>query len=56
MAILVIPRGLAVGVDVERILHVRELQPVASRFFSPHEIAALNAMPPESRDFAFYCS
>jgi len=55
MAILAVTRGPAVGVDLERILHVPELQPIAARFFSAHEIAALNAVPPETRDFAFYC-
>jgi 4'-phosphopantetheinyl transferase len=55
MAILAITRGLTVGVDLERIPHVPDLQPLASRFFSAHEIAALNALPPEARDIAFYC-
>ena len=54
LAILAITRGPAVGVDVEQILHVRDLQSIAARFFSAHEIAALNAVPPETRDFAFY--
>jgi len=55
IAVLAITRGLAVGIDVEWILPVPDLQPIASGFFSAHEISALNALPPEGRDFAFYC-
>lgn len=43
-----------VGVDIE---HVREdlagLE-IAERFFSPHEVAALRALPPEERAAAFF--
>jgi 4'-phosphopantetheinyl transferase len=55
MAILAITRGAAVGVDVEQIVQVSDLQGMASRYFSAYENAALNEMSAETRDFAFYC-
>jgi 4'-phosphopantetheinyl transferase len=55
MAILAITRGPAVGVDVEQMVHVSDLPRMASRYFSTYENAALNEVPAETRDFAFYC-
>lgn len=53
IALLAITRG-PVGVDVEQVILVSELQRMASRFFSAYENAALNEVPPDTRDFAFY--
>jgi 4'-phosphopantetheinyl transferase len=55
LAILAISRGPEVGVDVEQVIQVPELQGTASRFFSAYENAALNEVPAENRNFAFYC-
>jgi len=55
MAILAISRGPTVGVDIEQVIQVSELQKMASRYFSAYENAALNAVPAEARNFAFYC-
>src|SRR5207237_1874899 len=54
MAVLAISRGPAVGVDVEQVIRVSELDSIASRFFSASEKAALNAVPAHARDSAFY--
>jgi len=55
MVVLAIGRGPAVGVDVEQVIRVSELDAIASRFFSASEKAALNEVPAQARDFAFYC-
>jgi 4'-phosphopantetheinyl transferase len=55
IALLAITRGPAVGVDVEQVLQVSDLQAMARRFFSACENAALNEIPPDLRPFAFYC-
>ena len=55
MAILAITRGPVVGVDVEQMVQVSDLPRMASRYFSTYENAALNEVPAETRDFAFYC-
>jgi 4'-phosphopantetheinyl transferase len=55
VALLAVTRGPAVGVDVEQVILVSGLQPMASRFFSAYENAALSEVPPDTRDFAFYC-
>lgn len=55
IAILAITRGPAVGVDVEQVIQVSDLQEMARRFFSAYENAALNKIPSDARHFAFYC-
>ena len=55
IAMLAITRGVAVGVDVEQVIQVSDLQGMALRFFSPWENAALNEIPQDLRQFAFYC-
>jgi 4'-phosphopantetheinyl transferase len=55
IAILAVSRGPTVGVDVEQVIQVSELQRIASRYFSAYENAALNEVPAETRAFAFYC-
>ena len=55
LAVLAVTRGPAVGVDVEQVIEVSELQGMASRFFSAHENAALKELPADTQNFAFYC-
>jgi len=55
IAVLAVSRGPAVGIDVERVVPVSDLQAIASRFFSTCENTALNEVPADSREFAFYC-
>jgi len=55
LAVLAISRGPTVGVDIEQVIPVSELDAIASRFFSAFEKAALSEVPTHARDFAFYC-
>lgn len=43
----------SIGVDVEQIHHVKELD-LAKRFFAPEEVAQLETMPPEARRRHFF--
>jgi len=43
-----------VGVDVEEVKRVADFTAIAERFFSPAENEVLRALPPESRDAAFF--
>lgn len=54
LAVLAVTRGVAVGVDVEQVLHVSEWRGIASRFFSAYENATLSRAGLETRDVAFY--
>ena len=54
VALLVFARDMPVGVDLERVRPMPEVEDVARRFFSPHEYCALVKMPPEDRLAAFY--
>lgn len=52
-ALIAIARGLAPGIDLERLrAHPRAL-PIARRYFSPEETAALEALPESQRDRGF---
>ena len=52
-ALIAIARGISPGVDLERLrAHPRAL-PIAQRYFTPEEAAALEALPLERRDRAF---
>jgi 4'-phosphopantetheinyl transferase len=44
-----------VGVDVERIRPCPDWDQIVERFFSPHEAAALRALPVRLRTEAFFC-
>ncbi len=46
--------GREVGVDVERIRPDFVSEAIAKRFFSPREVAVLQALPPQVRTEAFY--
>lgn len=54
LIVLAVTRGRAVGVDVENV-RAREVSiGIADRFFSPHEVAALNTVPPEKQHDRFF--
>ncbi len=54
IALYAFARGREVGVDVERVRPEYPGEPVARRFFSPAEVAALAAVPPDRRREAFF--
>jgi 4'-phosphopantetheinyl transferase len=53
LALVATVRGSRVGIDVERLRPGRNPLRVADRFFSPAEVAALRAFPPDDRPAAF---
>jgi 4'-phosphopantetheinyl transferase len=55
MAILAVTGGPDVGIDVEQVIPMSDLQGMASRFFSAYENAILSEVPLHIRDLAFYC-
>jgi 4'-phosphopantetheinyl transferase len=54
LALFALAQGRKVGVDLERIDANVEWEPMAVRFFSPRENAALRALPPDVRREAFF--
>jgi 4'-phosphopantetheinyl transferase len=52
-ALIAVARGVLPGVDLERMRAHPKAVPIARRYFSPDETAALEALPPEQRDRAF---
>jgi 4'-phosphopantetheinyl transferase len=55
LALLAATRGRDIGIDVERVREMeRDGEPLAERFFSPREAAALRALPLEPRREAFF--
>ena len=54
LAVYALCEQLEVGVDVERVRHLNDLEPVARRFFDPAEFAELMAVPEEDRPRAFF--
>ncbi len=54
LALLALGAGLEVGVDVEQVRPLPELQDIVDRYFSPFERTALAAMPPGRRARAFF--
>lgn len=54
LALFALAQGRKVGVDIERIDANIEWEPMAERFFSPRENAALRAIPPDVRLRAFF--
>jgi len=54
VALYAVTRGRGIGVDIERIRPDFANEEIAGRFFSPREVAALNALPPQSRLDAFF--
>lgn len=54
VALIAVTRGRAIGVDIEFIRPDVASAEIAERFFSPHEIAALRALPEEVQREAFF--
>ncbi len=54
LALLAVTHGREVGIDIEHIRDNLEGEQLAERFFSPREVAALRALPPELRREAFF--
>ena len=53
-ALYAITRGREIGVDLERVRPILNVEEIAQRFFSQRETAALRALPPETRTRAFF--
>ena len=54
VALYALTRGREVGVDIERIRADMVGERIAERFFSPHEVATLRALPPDLQHDAFF--
>ena len=54
LAVYAITRAVPLGVDVERIRPMNDMQEIASRFFTAHENALLRAIPLHQRLKAFF--
>jgi 4'-phosphopantetheinyl transferase len=54
LALIAVACGREIGVDVERIRRDRDLERIATRFFSRVEVGTLLAVPPAERVEAFY--
>jgi 4'-phosphopantetheinyl transferase len=54
VAVFAITSSCPVGVDVERILEIPEIEAIARRFFPTRETQVLMTLPPDSRLKAFY--
>jgi 4'-phosphopantetheinyl transferase len=54
LALCAITRAAPIGVDVEFVKPLENLDELAARFFAPREIAALRALPADQRARGFY--
>ncbi len=54
LALVAVARDRELGVDVERCRPLPDADAIAERFFSPFELRALRALPPERRLEGFY--
>jgi 4'-phosphopantetheinyl transferase len=54
LALYAVVRGREVGVDLEFVRCDLQVEQIAERFFSPHEISRLRALPAALRRFAFF--
>ncbi|MHB8880698.1 MAG: 4'-phosphopantetheinyl transferase family protein [Thermodesulfovibrionales bacterium] len=54
LALYAVSHGPAVGIDLEKIRPVPNLTPLTKRFFTPGEHAAINALPSDEREKAFF--
>jgi 4'-phosphopantetheinyl transferase len=54
MALFAFTRGREVGIDIEYMLPDRAEMSIARRFFSPHEVEALQAVPAQQQTRAFF--
>lgn len=54
LALIAVARGAEVGVDVERVRPIPDVEQIAERFFSAGEHAVLRALPPGQKLEAFF--
>ena len=54
LVLYAITRGRDIGVDLEQIHPIDEIEQLAERFFSAQEIATLRALPPHQQQEAFF--
>jgi len=54
LALYAVINDREIGVDLERVHPVTEMDQIAERFFSAQESAALRALPPDQRQEAFF--
>lgn len=54
LALCAVARGLEVGIDLERVQHLADLDELAAQFFAPGECASLNRLPAPLRREAFF--
>jgi 4'-phosphopantetheinyl transferase len=54
LALMAVVRGRDLGVDVERIRPIPDVEQLVARFFSPGENAAFRALPEDQRLVAFF--
>ena len=54
IAVYGITRGRAIGVDIERIRGIVDIESISERFFSPQEVAVLGTLPPQAHAVAFF--
>jgi len=54
LILIAVTRACAVGVDVERVHSLGEINKIAAEFCSPEEVAKLRAVPQPSRSLAFF--
>ncbi len=54
LALFAFARDVEVGVDVEALRPLPDLEAVATRFFSEAEVGSLMGLPPERRELGFY--
>ena len=54
MAVFAFTAGCPIGVDLERVRVLDELQAIASRFFCPEETAEIISLPQDQRERAFF--
>jgi 4'-phosphopantetheinyl transferase len=54
LALYAVARGREVGIDLERVCHVAEVEQIAERFFSAREKAALRTFPADLKHEMFF--
>jgi 4'-phosphopantetheinyl transferase len=54
LALYAVAQGQEVGVDIEHVHSIYELEQMAERFFSSREVAVLRALPPDQKQEAFF--
>lgn len=54
LALYAVNSGREIGVDIERIRHDLAKEQIAERFFSPHEVSVLHALPANMQKEAFF--